>query len=310
MAASRKLRTPTREEERSATPDRANSDARATGIRLMGSMPWGTHICVFYQTKADLLDTATAYFRAGIDGNEFCVWAISQPITKRDAMAALRQAIPDLEERIAERQIELLDGREWYLGDRFDLNRITRGWFEKLDDARARGFEGMRVSGDAFWIETEHWKEFTKYEEELDRSLESRRMIVLCTYSLRASRAVDVLDVVRAHQHTVARRAGQWEFLQSPELAGAMREIRRLRGALDVLSLPFPGREKLSDRERSVLAQIVRGASSKEAGRVLGIAPRTVDFHRANIMTKLGARNFADLMGKVLAPAGVGTFSQ
>jgi DNA-binding CsgD family transcriptional regulator len=48
------------------------------------------------------------------------------------------------------------------------------------------------------------------------------------------------------------------------------------------------------------LAQIVRGASSKEAGRLLGISPRTVEFHRANIMEKLGAKNTVDLVRRVL----------
>jgi FixJ family two-component response regulator len=48
------------------------------------------------------------------------------------------------------------------------------------------------------------------------------------------------------------------------------------------------------------MAQIIRGASSKEAARSLGISPRTVDFHRANLLKKLGARNAADLVLKVL----------
>jgi two-component system response regulator FixJ len=42
----------------------------------------------------------------------------------------------------------------------------------------------------------------------------------------------------------------------------------------------------LTPRERVVLGQIARGASSKEAGRALGISPRTIEFHRANIMQK------------------------
>jgi two-component system, LuxR family, response regulator FixJ len=46
------------------------------------------------------------------------------------------------------------------------------------------------------------------------------------------------------------------------------------------------------------LAQIIRGASSKEAGRTLGISPRTV--HRANLLKKLRAKNAADLVHKVL----------
>jgi DNA-binding CsgD family transcriptional regulator len=48
------------------------------------------------------------------------------------------------------------------------------------------------------------------------------------------------------------------------------------------------------------LAHIVRGASSKEAGRSLGISPRTVEFHRANIMRKVGANNTIDLVRKLL----------
>jgi DNA-binding CsgD family transcriptional regulator len=47
-------------------------------------------------------------------------------------------------------------------------------------------------------------------------------------------------------------------------------------------------------------AQIVRGASNKEAARTLGISPRTVEFHRANVMRKLGAKNIADLVRRVL----------
>ena len=57
------------------------SGLRKTGIRAIGDMPWGTHICVFYETKSDLLDTNAAYFSAGLSGNEFCVWAVSAPTT-------------------------------------------------------------------------------------------------------------------------------------------------------------------------------------------------------------------------------------
>jgi DNA-binding NarL/FixJ family response regulator len=49
-----------------------------------------------------------------------------------------------------------------------------------------------------------------------------------------------------------------------------------------------------------VLEQFASGASNKEAGRQLGISPRTIEDHRANIMKKLGARNAADLIRIVL----------
>ncbi len=50
-----------------------------------------------------------------------------------------------------------------------------------------------------------------------------------------------------------------------------------------------------------MLAQIAAGSSNKEAGRVLGISPRTIEVHRARIMEKLGAKNAADLVRIVLS---------
>lgn len=65
----------------------------------------------------------------------------------------------------------------------------------------------------------------------------------------------------------------------------------------------FSGRMRLTPREREVLAQIAAGASNKEAGRNLGISPRTIEVHRARIMEKLQARNAADLVRIVLGGA-------
>jgi FixJ family two-component response regulator len=67
-----------------------------------------------------------------------------------------------------------------------------------------------------------------------------------------------------------------------------------------IATMHFPGREPLTRREREVLEQFASGASNKEAGRQLGISPRTIEDHRANIMKKLGARNATDLIRIVL----------
>jgi DNA-binding CsgD family transcriptional regulator len=125
-------------------------------------------------------------------------------------------------------------------------------------------------------------------------------MIIMSTYALLASRAVDLLDVTRVHSLTVARRNGDWEFLETQELRQAREEIKRLRSGVDILSNPFPSHELLTPRERIVLAEVVRGASSKEAAAGLGVSPRTIEFHRANIMNKLGAKNTVDLLRIVL----------
>lgn len=51
----------------------------------------------------------------------------------------------------------------------------------------------------------------------------------------------------------------------------------------------------LSRREQDVLTQVLAGRTSREIGALIGLTQRTVDFHRKNIMTKLGAGNVAEL---------------
>jgi hypothetical protein len=160
------------------------SAPRKTGIRAMGDMPWGTHICVFYETKNDLLETNAAYIEAGLASNEFCVWAVSEPTSVDEAKGYLRRNIAEFDRYSAADQLEILPGHDWYLrGNEFDLQRITRGWHEKLRSGLSKGFDEMRVSGNAFWMEANRQKEFLEYERELDQSLAGQNMIAMCTYS-------------------------------------------------------------------------------------------------------------------------------
>jgi len=158
----------------------------------------------------------------------------------------------------------------------------------------------LRAAGDANAIDGNR-ESLQRYERDLHGLLKDRPALGLCTYSLETARAVDVFDIVRDHNLTVARRNGRWQFMETPELERANAQILSLDDALAVLSRDFAGREQLTERERMVLAFLVKGASSKEAARELGISPRTVDFHRANIIEKLGARNTSDVIRRVLS---------
>ncbi|WP_375291819.1 response regulator transcription factor [Qipengyuania sp.] len=51
--------------------------------------------------------------------------------------------------------------------------------------------------------------------------------------------------------------------------------------------------EQLTKREFEVLESVCEGRSNKEVATVLGISPRTVEIHRANVFNKLGVRNIA-----------------
>jgi two-component system response regulator FixJ len=80
----------------------------------------------------------------------------------------------------------------------------------------------------------------------------------------------------------------EWRMPERPMIGTEMSVAEGLEEARGV--------ERLTPREREVLDLLTAGASNKEAGRHLGISPRTIEVHRAHIMEKLGARNTADLV--------------
>lgn len=52
----------------------------------------------------------------------------------------------------------------------------------------------------------------------------------------------------------------------------------------------------LSRREQEVLTHVLRGKTSREIGEIIGLSARTVEFHRGNIMGKMGAANVTELV--------------
>lgn len=66
------------------------------------------------------------------------------------------------------------------------------------------------------------------------------------------------------------------------------------------LSAQRPVTAALTAREREVAAQLMRGLTSKEIGRALGISHRTVEIYRARLMRKYQASTAADLVQRLM----------
>ncbi|MCU1299716.1 MAG: sensory transduction histidine kinase, partial [Acidobacteriaceae bacterium] len=207
---------------------------RKTGLDVVGDMPWGTHFCLFYETRADLLETLVSYCKAGLENEEFCLWVVAEPLTGEDARHALEQAVPALDQYLAEHSIEIIAARDWYFQDgMFDLNRVINGWNEKLAYASARGYAGVRVTGDTAWLRKKDWRSFCEYEESLNQAVANQRLAVLCTYPLAACGAAEILDVVQTHQFAVTKRRGGWDVIETAGHKQAKAEIKRLNDELE-----------------------------------------------------------------------------
>jgi signal transduction histidine kinase len=207
---------------------------RKTGLDVLGDRPWGSHFCLFFETKSDLLDILVPYFTTGLAQNEFCYWVVADPLTEDDARDALSQALPASDRHLIDQQMEFIPCEECYLLDGvFDLDRVAGEWQAHLSDALAAGYDGIRVTGCTGWLHTREWVDFWKYEANLNESIVNQPMTVLCTYPLVGSSGGDILDVTHTHQSAVTKRGGSWEVIETAALKDAKEEIRKLNEELE-----------------------------------------------------------------------------
>lgn len=114
--------------------------------------------------------------------------------------------------------------------------------------------------------------------------------------------------VLTAHGDVATARAalknGAFDFLEKPiddallieVLGNALRVDRERRASALTRASANTRFERLTEREREILALITAGHQNREVAAQLGISPRTVEVHKARIMEKLECRSLAELI--------------
>lgn len=208
---------------------------RSTGISVIGDTPWGTHFCQFYQSKQDLLDILVPYFKAGLENNEYCMWITSEPLLAEEAKNALKQSLNNLDEYFERGQIEILDYTQWYTkSGKFDANSVLKGWIERKEKALQNGFDGLRLTGNTFWLKESDWKSFSEYESTINSVVSKHHMIALCTYSLEKCGAFELIDVVSNHQFSLLKQSGTWTRIESKEQKATEASLQKREALLQV----------------------------------------------------------------------------
>ena len=189
---------------------------RKTGLAIPDYLEWGSHICPFYESKGDLLELIVSYFRAGLEGNEVCIWVISDSLSLEDAKAAIRAAVPNLDLYMAKGQMEIIPDEQFYLIDGvFDSEAILDCCFKKEKETLASGYAGLRTVGNSFDLQNDRWEDWIAYENRLQEELAGHKIIAMCPHSLRRCTASQFLEAVESHDCAIVRRQGRWDCIDS-----------------------------------------------------------------------------------------------
>jgi len=190
-------------------------NVRNTGISAVESARWGTHLCQFYNFKQDLFDVLVPYFKSGLESNELCIWVTPEKLGEEEAEAEMRKAVPDFSNYLRKGQIEFIRVSDWYLKDGvFNRQRVLKNWLDKVSQARDRGYDGIRVTGDTSWLKDSDWQEFIDYEKQINDVIRKYPMLALCTYHLAERRISEITEVMRSHHYSLLKYKEEWTVAQ------------------------------------------------------------------------------------------------
>ena len=189
---------------------------RKTGIDVIDQASFGTHLCLFYQNKEDLLDILVPYFKAGLENNEFCMWVTAEPLSIEEAKDALNKVVGNLNEYINKAQIEILDSTQWYTKSGiFHADEVLNKWAKKEEDALRRGFGGIRITGNVTHLAQTNWEQFVKYEEIVNSVINNHKIIAICGYFVDGLMISQILDTGICHQSALIRQKEKWNIIES-----------------------------------------------------------------------------------------------
>lgn len=171
-----------------------------SGLKTVPHLQWGSHLAHFFTSGSELRNVLVPYFKAGLENNERCLWVTGAALNAEQARSALRAAVPDLDKRERQKQIEIANGEEWYAsGEKLRPAELVSGLLHREQEALRQGYAALRTNGNCSWVSAEQWPDFLEYESLVHTAVRSRRMICLCSYCTDQLRDGSQLEIMGRH---------------------------------------------------------------------------------------------------------------
>lgn len=165
------------------------------------------HVIMFYSKPEDKHLVLFTYMKAGLDQAEAAAYVAAQESPSEIKMA-MRQFGIDVDKYEKTGALKVIDYKDWYFsGGAFNISKTMELWRRLYDTAIAKGFKGLRVTGEtACFFEKGKVEELLEYERALRRVLEIP-LTAICAYDsnvvAKEKRPELFLDLIKAHSTVI-----------------------------------------------------------------------------------------------------------
>ncbi|MFQ5871123.1 MAG: MEDS domain-containing protein [Candidatus Geothermarchaeales archaeon] len=176
-------------------------------IGFVKGMESRDHVILLYTDRRDKHDILFTYLRAGLEKGEAAAYVAGEE-TADQIRQAMEEFDIDVERYEKAGALRIIDYRDWYIIDgEFDASTTIGLWEKLLDESVAKGFKGLRVTGEmACFFENDMLKELLEYERSLHRTLEIA-LTAICAYDsevlVKQGGGEALLDLLNSHMTAI-----------------------------------------------------------------------------------------------------------
>ena len=173
-------------------------------MRILKHLKPRDHVILIYESQEAKRNTLFSYIEKGLTKGEAAIYICSEE-TPNEIRNAMKEFGIDVDEYENQDALEILPYTDMYIRDgTFSIDNVMEVWSKYYNDAMAKGFSGMRVTGEmSCFIKHDLVEELIDYEHALHSVLDIP-MMAICAYNSEALTKVDnpidvYSELVRAH---------------------------------------------------------------------------------------------------------------
>lgn len=160
------------------------------------------HFYRLYEKDDELIRIAALFLQEGLDKGEFCFWAIPDNLDSNTILSFLRGYIEMIDHYIKEDRMRMVKSSEWYVPrGYFDMDEVLKKWDGLYREAMSKGVSGVRVIGDASWVDSKSWRSLVEYESQVNSIIKNYKLTALCAFNIKHLKSVvHISEIITNHE--------------------------------------------------------------------------------------------------------------